>query len=93
MISTRKIPSVTFLLFSKGLLKVSRKITLAEGNGFFIITPKFSFAPDAHCIVYYIDDEGTVISDSLALHLESDLPNFVNIFITFLNLDSHHNSS
>lgn len=59
-------------------MKISRKIPLAEGKGYFTITPKFSFVPKAHCIVYFIDDEGTVISDSVTLHLGSDLPNYVN---------------
>lgn len=82
VISTVPVPSVVFQLFSKGLLKISRTISLIEGKVNFTITPKFSYTPKAHCIVFFIGDDGEIISDSIKLHFDNVLPNYVN-FLNF----------
>lgn len=78
VISTMHVPSVILQLFSKGLLQISQKIPLAKGKTTFTILPKFSYTPKAHCIVFYIDDRGEVISDTITLHFEEILPNHVS---------------
>ena len=78
IISTLHVPSVVLQLFSKGLLQISQTIPLKDGKAVFTILPKFSYTPRAHCIVFYIDNDGEVISDSIALHFEEILPNYVS---------------
>lgn len=78
VISTLHVPSVVLQLFSKGLLQISQMVPLKEGKATFTILPKFSYTPKAHCIVFYIDDYGEVVSDSIKLHFEEVLPNYVS---------------
>lgn len=81
VITPSHVPSVVFQVFAKGLLKLSRVVPLNEGAGSFAIIPKFSYAPKAHCIVFFIDSDGEIVSDSVALHFENELPNYVSFFV------------
>jgi hypothetical protein len=72
-----------FQVLAKGLLKMSKLIPLDDGYANFSITPKFSYTPKAHCIVYFITEDGDLISDSLVLNFDNQFPNFVSIFSWF----------
>lgn len=87
IISTMHVPSVVLQLFSKGLLQISQIVPLKDGAAKLTILPKFSYTPKAHCIVFYIDDTGEVISDSIVLHFEEILPNHVS-FVGLSHLSS-----
>lgn len=86
VITTAHVPSVVLQLFSKGLLKISKVIPLNSGRANFTMIPKFSYTPKAHCIVWFIDYNGEVISDSITLHFDNVLPNYVNFYATLLKL-------
>lgn len=83
LISTASVPKVVFQLFTKGLLEVSKIVELVEGKANFSIVPKFSYVPKVHCIAFFINDDGSIISDSVTLNIEVAWPNAV-----FLSLDS-----
>lgn len=80
VITTAPVPSFVLQLFSKGLLKVSRIISLVNGRANFTIIPKFAYTPKAHCVAWFIDASGEVVSDSITLHFDNVLPNYVNIY-------------
>lgn len=83
ILTTANVSSVVFQLFAKGLLKVSRIIPLEGGGASFNVTPKFSYTPKAHCIAYFIDDDGEVVSDSITLHFNNVFPNYVSFDESF----------
>lgn len=85
VISTLHVPSVVLQLFSKGLLKISKIIPLENGKANFTIFPKFSYTPRAHVIVFYVDGDGAIVSDSMTLYFENILPNFVSFINESLN--------
>lgn len=89
VISALHVPSVFFQLFSKGLLQISQKIPLKKGKAKFTVLPKFSYTPKAHCIVFYIDDYGEVISDAITLHFEEILPNYVSLTLESSDVKPH----
>lgn len=68
-----------FQVLAKGLLKMSKLIPLDYGYANFSIIPKFSYTPKAHCIVYFITEDGDLISDSIVLSFDNQFPNFVSI--------------
>lgn len=79
-IMTSSTPQVyaVFQLVSKGILRLSRTIFLDSGRVKFDIQAKFSFTPRAHCIVFYVNEEGSIISDSMVIQFENVLPNYVS---------------
>ncbi|KAL7044063.1 hypothetical protein ACKWTF_001755 [Chironomus riparius] len=74
-----------FQVLAKGLLKISKLIPLDYGYANFSITPKFSYTPKAHCIVYFITEDGDLISDSIVLNFDNQFPNFVSIFLKIVD--------
>lgn len=79
LISTATVSKVVFQLFTKGLLEVSRIIDLVDGKANFSIIPKFTYVPKVHCIAFFINDDGSIISDSVILNVEIAWPNFVTL--------------
>ena len=37
-------------------------------------------APTAHVLVYFVTENGTVVADSIDIHVEGTLQNFVSLF-------------
>lgn len=85
VITTSSVPTVVFQLFSKGLLKISKIIKLDKQQANFTIIPKFSYTPKAQCIVFFVDGSGEIVSDSITLHFEGVLSNYVSFQIILLN--------
>jgi Alpha-2-macroglobulin bait region domain len=79
LISTSHVPFLVFQLFSKGIMKMSRVVQLENGYANLTILPKFSYTPKAHCIVFFINESGEIVTDSITLYFENVLPNYVNI--------------
>lgn len=57
---------------------MSKKITLKNGNVIFSIMPKPSYSPTMICVMFYINREGNIISESLQVIFDGTFPNFVS---------------
>lgn len=78
IVSTSHVPFVVFQLFSKGVIKITQTIQLADGTANFTLIPRFSYTPKASCIVFFVSETGEIISDSISLHFVNALPNYVS---------------
>lgn len=58
---------------------MSQIIELVEGKANFSIIPKFTYVPKVHCVAFFINDDGSIISDSASLKVETAWPNFVTL--------------
>lgn len=81
VITTSNVSTAIFQVFSKGLLIDSEIIVLENGKSRFSIIPKFENTPKSHCIVFFVGSEGEIISDSITLHFENVLPNYVRMLL------------
>ena len=68
-------------MISKGDVILARDVKVSDKKEFQIeFTPTAAMVPKANFVVFYITDDGEIVSDSLKLEFGNELRNFVSIF-------------
>jgi CD109 antigen len=80
--STEDVPFIVYNMISKGLLIRTDTIFMHNRVGSFSFIPKFSFAPKADFIVYYVRSNGEVVSESESIEFRTQLPNYVALNVS-----------
>lgn len=71
---------LTYQIFSKGQLIKSSTVKFEPVKKFILeFMPQKSMTPRSKIIIYYISDSGFIVSGTLEVAFENDLPNFVSI--------------
>lgn len=80
---SENISQFTYQVLAKGDVVVSKIIPVSnEKNFHFEFVPTSSMIPKANLVVFYISNDGEIISDSLKLDFDSQLQNFVSFMQT-----------
>jgi CD109 antigen len=80
VLATKNLNQITYHVIGKGDIIVSETITIPGERSFqFEFMPTMAMVPKASVVVFYITDDGEIISDSLKIEFGNELRNFIDI--------------
>lgn len=82
--ATEEIRQLTYQVLGRGDVIISRTLQVANSRNFnFRFLASFAMVPKANVIVYYMREDGEIVSDQLKIEFENELQNFVSCFKSF----------
>lgn len=73
---------LTYQVLGRGDVLISKTLQVPNSRNFnFRFLGSFAMVPKANLIVYYIRDDGEIISDQLKIEFGDELQNFVSLEI------------
>lgn len=83
--ATEEIHQLTYQVLGRGEVIISKTLQVPNSRNFnFSFLASFAMVPKAMVIVYYIRDDGEIVSDQLKIELGDELQNFVSFPRKFL---------
>jgi hypothetical protein len=80
VLATKPLKQLTYQVLSKGDVVSSETLSVPDAKSFHIeFTPSLAMIPKVNFVVFYITDDGEIISDSLDIEFGNELRNFVDI--------------
>jgi CD109 antigen len=80
VLANKPMKRLTYQVLSKGGVVSSETLSVPDTKTFvFEFTPSLAMIPQVKVVVYYITDDGEIISDSLDIEFGNELRNFVGI--------------
>jgi CD109 antigen len=85
VVSTEDMNFITYQVLGRGDIIISKTLFAGGQKKFnFRFLASFAMVPKANIVVYYIRDDGEIISDSVKLELGSELQNYVSRKLQFV---------
>lgn len=79
VVATEEMNQLTYQVLGRGDVIISRTLQVPNSKNFnFRFLGSFAMVPKANLIVYYIRDDGEIISDQLKIEFGDELQNFVS---------------
>ena len=79
VIGTEEFNLLTYQLLGRGDVIISRTVQVPNSRNFnFRFLASFAMVPQANLIVYYIREDGEIISDQITIEFGDELQNFVS---------------
>ncbi|CRK99836.1 CLUMA_CG013142, isoform B [Clunio marinus] len=80
VMATEEMNQLTYQVLGRGDVIISRTLQVPNSRSFnFRFLASFAMVPKANLVVYYIRDDGEIISDKLKIELSDELQNFIDI--------------
>lgn len=80
VLSIKELSQVVYQVIAKGDVVVSETITVPNKKSFKLeFMPTLAMLPKANVVVFYITDDGEIISDSLKIEFGNELRNHIDI--------------
>lgn len=85
VLATHPLTSLTYQVLGKGDVVASELVKIPNTKSYQIqFAPTLSMVPKSRVLVFYITDDGEIISDSLEIEFEKELKNYVRRFMHIL---------
>lgn len=80
VLATSPLKQITYQVIGKGDIVLSETVAVDDKRNFQIeFTPTLAMVPKAKVVVFYITDDGEIISDFTKIEFANELRNFINI--------------